>query len=171
MRKLKEVPPIPGPAEEQRVAEEAAEVLFDLLLAQKRVSQSVAKEFGLTLQQLAALRSLSGPEGVPMSALADALSCDAANVTAVVDKLEARGLVPATGGCVCSRPPPAAPSCVRRCSRGCAGRRPGSRRSIRKTGGGCVISSGRVSSAHRRRQRPSPSLPDRRRDSDILRAA
>ena len=97
MRKLKEVPPIPGPAEEQRVAEEAAEVLFDLLLAQKRVSQSVAKEFGLTLQQLAALRSLSGPEGVPMSALADALSCDAANVTAVVDKLEARGLVRRSG--------------------------------------------------------------------------
>lgn len=97
VRKLKEVPPIPGPAEEQRVAEEAAEVLFDLLLAQKRVSQSVAKEFGLTLQQLAALRSLRGPEGVPMSALADALSCDAANVTAVVDKLEARGLVRRSG--------------------------------------------------------------------------
>lgn len=97
MRKLREAPPIAGPAEEQRVAEEAAEVLFDLLLAQKRVSQGVAKEFGLTLQQLAALRSLGGPGGVPMSALADALSCDAANVTAVVDKLEARGLVRRSG--------------------------------------------------------------------------
>ena len=83
-----------GPiGEDARVAEEAARALFDLLLAQKRVSQGVAKEFGLTLQQLAALRSLGGAKGIPMSALADALSCDAANVTAVVDKLEARGLV------------------------------------------------------------------------------
>ena len=74
-------------------AREAAELLFDLLMEQKRVMQGVAKEFGLTLQQLAALRNLVPGEGIPMSALAEALSCDAANVTAVVDKLEARGLV------------------------------------------------------------------------------
>ncbi len=53
----------------------------------------VAREFGMTLQQLAALRNLVPGSGMPMSALAEALSCDAANVTAVVDKLEARGLV------------------------------------------------------------------------------
>ncbi|HTO78048.1 MAG TPA: MarR family transcriptional regulator [Thermoanaerobaculia bacterium] len=98
MGRPKEAARIAGPADEdQRIAEEAAEVLFDLLLAQKRVSQGVAKEFGLTLQQLAALRNLGGPEGMPMSALADALACDAANVTAVVDKLEARGLVRRSG--------------------------------------------------------------------------
>ncbi len=73
-------------------AREAAELLFDLLMAQKRVTQGVAKEFGLTLQQLAALRNLSPQTGISMTALAEALSCDAANVTAVVDKLEARGL-------------------------------------------------------------------------------
>jgi DNA-binding MarR family transcriptional regulator len=74
-------------------AAEAAEILFDLLMAQKKVMLGVAKEFGLTLQQLAALKSLAPGEGMPMSGLADALSCDAANVTAVVDKLEARDLV------------------------------------------------------------------------------
>jgi MarR family transcriptional regulator, organic hydroperoxide resistance regulator len=74
-------------------AREAAELLFDLLMAQKKVSQAIAKDFGLTLQQAAALRRVAPGEGVPMSVLADALSCDAANITAVVDKLEARDLV------------------------------------------------------------------------------
>jgi len=72
---------------------EAAELLFELLMAQKRVMQGIAKEYGLTLQQLGALRNLDADRGMSMSAMADALSCDAANVTAVVDKLEARGLV------------------------------------------------------------------------------
>ncbi len=74
-------------------AREAAEILFDLLMAQKKIMLGVAREFGLTLQQLGALRNLTSEAGIPMSALAEALSCDAANVTAVVDKLEARGLV------------------------------------------------------------------------------
>lgn len=74
-------------------AREAAELLFELLMAQKRVMQGIAKEHGLTLQQLGALRNLDGDRGMSMSAMADALSCDAANVTTVVDKLEARGLV------------------------------------------------------------------------------
>jgi len=80
-------------AAEAGPAKEAAEVLFDLLMAQKKVMLVVAREFGLTLQQLAALRNLVPGNGMPMNALAEALSCDAANVTAVVDKLEARGLV------------------------------------------------------------------------------
>jgi DNA-binding MarR family transcriptional regulator len=97
VRKLKEAPkterPQPANGDVSSVTAELAEVLLDLLLAQKRVAIGVGKEFGLTLQQIAALRSLGGSQGIPMSALADALSCDAANVTAVVDKLEARGLV------------------------------------------------------------------------------
>jgi len=78
---------------EPNAAKEAAEILFELLMAQKRVMMGVAKEFGLTLQQLAALRNIEPGQGLSMSGLAEALSCDAANVTAVVDKLEARGLV------------------------------------------------------------------------------
>ncbi|MGE5276194.1 MAG: MarR family winged helix-turn-helix transcriptional regulator [Acidobacteriota bacterium] len=74
-------------------AREAAEALFEILMAQKRLTQAIAREFGLSLQQLAALRNLSPGDGIPMSVLAEALSCDAANVTGVVDKLEARRLV------------------------------------------------------------------------------
>jgi len=82
--------PSPGPT---IAARQAAEILFDLLIAYKKIMLAVAREFGLTLQQLAALRNLALEAGIPMSALAEALSCDAANVTAVVDKLEARGFV------------------------------------------------------------------------------
>jgi DNA-binding MarR family transcriptional regulator len=74
-------------------ARQAAETLFDLLMAYKKRMLVVSREFGLTLQQAAALRNLDPGKGMPMNALAEALSCDAANVTAVVDKLEARGLV------------------------------------------------------------------------------
>jgi DNA-binding MarR family transcriptional regulator len=74
-------------------ARQAAETLFDLLMSYKKRMLIVSREFGLTLQQAAALRNLDPNKGMPMNALAEALSCDAANVTAVVDKLEARGLV------------------------------------------------------------------------------
>ena len=42
-----------------------------------------------------ALRSLDRP--LPMSTLADALACDASNVTGIVDKLESRGLITRQG--------------------------------------------------------------------------
>lgn len=53
----------------------------------------VASEFGLSPPQLFALRALDPGEPVPMSALANALHCDNSNVTGLVDKLEAQGLV------------------------------------------------------------------------------
>lgn len=91
------IPPSRPDAPPSSAAREAAELLLDLLLAQKKATQAVAKEFGLTLQQVAALRTTVPGEGLPMSALAEALSCDAANITAVVDKLEVRGLVKRSG--------------------------------------------------------------------------
>ena len=53
----------------------------------------VAGEFGLSPPQLFALRALDPDEPVPMSVLANALHCDNSNVTGLVDKLEAQGLV------------------------------------------------------------------------------
>ena len=53
----------------------------------------VASEFGLSPPQLFALRALDPDEPVPMSTLANALHCDNSNVTGLVDKLEAQGLV------------------------------------------------------------------------------
>lgn len=52
---------------------------------------AVCAELDLTPSQGMALRSLDRP--LPMSMLADALACDASNVTGIVDKLESRGLI------------------------------------------------------------------------------
>jgi len=71
---------------------EAASLFFELLTAHKAAMAGVAREFELTLQQVAALRHLDPAAGISMGTMAEALSCDAANVTGLVDKLEARGL-------------------------------------------------------------------------------
>jgi DNA-binding MarR family transcriptional regulator len=70
---------------------QAAELLFELFLSHKRRFHEVAKEFGFTPQQAATLLNLEPGRGMPMSALAELLVCDASNVTGIVDKLEARG--------------------------------------------------------------------------------
>jgi DNA-binding MarR family transcriptional regulator len=51
----------------------------------------------LTPVQGLALRTLDPATPLAMSALADTLACDASNVTGVVDKLEARGLITRQG--------------------------------------------------------------------------
>src|SRR5829696_6249896 len=52
---------------------------------------TTANRYGLTAAQTRALTLLSEP--LPMRTLADKLYCDASNVTGIVDRLEARGLV------------------------------------------------------------------------------
>ena len=54
---------------------------------------AVAAEFGLSPMALGLLNRLRPREEKPMSAMADTLFCDASNVTAMVDRLAARGLV------------------------------------------------------------------------------
>jgi DNA-binding MarR family transcriptional regulator len=75
-----------------REAREATELLVEVLHLQKRRFHAAAKEYGLSPQQAATLSYLTPDEGIPMSALAELLMCDASNVTGIVDKLEARGL-------------------------------------------------------------------------------
>ena len=53
----------------------------------------ICDDLGLTPMQGHALRSLDPDRPSPMSVLADMLICDASNVTAIVDKLESRGLI------------------------------------------------------------------------------
>jgi len=77
-------------------ANEAAELMFALFHEYKRGMQALAKDQGLTQQQLVTLWSLSPGQGLAMSALAEILMCDASNVTGIVDKLEARGLAKRT---------------------------------------------------------------------------
>jgi DNA-binding MarR family transcriptional regulator len=54
---------------------------------------SLAAEFELTPAQASVLRGLEPGKPVPMNSLADMLVCDASNITGIVDKLEARGLI------------------------------------------------------------------------------
>jgi DNA-binding MarR family transcriptional regulator len=54
---------------------------------------AVMNELGLSFQQSMALMRLEPDEPLPMSALAAALHCDNSNVTGIVDRMEAGGLV------------------------------------------------------------------------------
>ncbi|MFJ6406867.1 MarR family winged helix-turn-helix transcriptional regulator [Streptomyces hydrogenans] len=67
------------------------ELLAAIGTAQWRDFAAAAAHHGLTSTQAKLLAQLHGP--LPMRALATLLVCDASNVTGIVDRLEARGLV------------------------------------------------------------------------------
>jgi DNA-binding MarR family transcriptional regulator len=54
---------------------------------------ALGAEFDITPPQLMTLRRLDPDNPVPMSEVARWLACDASNVTGIVDRLEARGLI------------------------------------------------------------------------------
>jgi len=72
---------------------EAWRLLFDLLMAQRSRVPAIAAEFGLSPMQCHVLRLLEPGEAAPMGRLASGLGCDASNITGIVDRLEARGLI------------------------------------------------------------------------------
>jgi DNA-binding MarR family transcriptional regulator len=72
---------------------EAWTLLFRLLQDDKGSVQEVWSEFDLTPAQASLLHHLEPESALPMIGLADALRCKASNVTGLVDKLEARGLI------------------------------------------------------------------------------
>lgn len=74
-------------------AREAWQLLWRVMQANKPRFMSFAQEIGLAPMQLHALRLIEPGDGVPMSSLAGKLFCDASNVTGIVDRLEARGLI------------------------------------------------------------------------------
>jgi DNA-binding MarR family transcriptional regulator len=71
--------------------------LVEFLFATRSWWVAVCAEFDLTPAQGHALRSLDPAKPIPMSTLAEALVCDASNVTGIVDKLELRGLIARQG--------------------------------------------------------------------------
>jgi DNA-binding MarR family transcriptional regulator len=75
---------------------EAWELLFDLLMRQRTRLPQVAAEFELSEAQCDTLRLVEPGAGLPMRRLVEGLGCDASNVTGIVDRLEARGLVERT---------------------------------------------------------------------------
>jgi DNA-binding MarR family transcriptional regulator len=74
-------------------AAEAWSLLTGLFFSARPRFLQLAQEFDLAPMQLRALKELRPDREVPMSALAGDLFCDASNVTGIVDRLEARGLI------------------------------------------------------------------------------
>ena len=71
--------------------------MVEFLFATRSWWVALCAEFDLTPAQGHALRVLDPERPVPMSTLAEALVCDASNVTGIVDKLESRGLIARQG--------------------------------------------------------------------------
>jgi MarR family transcriptional regulator, organic hydroperoxide resistance regulator len=77
---------------QEELAREAWAPLFELIQDRMRHFPLLAAEFELSPVQAHMLRTL-GYGAQPMSVVAEYLSCDASNVTGLVDRLESRGLV------------------------------------------------------------------------------
>jgi MarR family transcriptional regulator, organic hydroperoxide resistance regulator len=72
-------------------AKEAWKLMHELMWSQRGRFIDGVGDLGLSPMQAHALRFLEQPRA--MSELADVLLCDASNVTGIIDRLEARGLV------------------------------------------------------------------------------
>lgn len=68
-------------------------MMFEVSKASKPHIEAIAADFDMTPVQAWTLKLLVADEPSTMSELATALSCDASNVTAIIDRLEARGFV------------------------------------------------------------------------------
>ena len=71
--------------------------MFELFVQQKPRHIAIAAEFDLSPMQAFALRLIEPGTPLAMSVLAEALHCDASNVTGIVDRLEVRGLITRRG--------------------------------------------------------------------------
>ena len=80
----------------KRVEPEACrawQLLMKFYFVQRRHLPEWAAQFGLSHVQCHVLHLIEPGQPLPMNRLAEVLSCDASNVTGLVDRLEARGLV------------------------------------------------------------------------------
>jgi DNA-binding MarR family transcriptional regulator len=78
-------------------AAEAWRLLVQVFLAQRDRFLAVAHAMGITPVHAHALKVLQSVEAPSMRGLAQVLDCDASNVTAIIDRLEARGYVERRG--------------------------------------------------------------------------
>ena len=72
---------------------EAWKLLIRLFFTQRADLPTVAAEFDLSPAQCHLLHLIEPAQPIPMGRIAEALACDASNVTGLVDRLESRGLV------------------------------------------------------------------------------
>ncbi len=71
----------------------AWELLYELMMAQRAQMPAIAAEFELSPMQVQLLRLVEPERPMPMGKAACGLGCDASNITGIVDRLEARGLI------------------------------------------------------------------------------
>ena len=71
----------------------AWQLLMKFFFAQRAHLPSCGARFDLSPIQCHVLHLIEPRQPLPMSRLADTLSCDASNVTGLVDRMESRGLV------------------------------------------------------------------------------
>jgi MarR family transcriptional regulator, organic hydroperoxide resistance regulator len=74
-------------------AADAWALIRALMFGERRRFLDTAAEFDLHPAQAGVLMQLDGDAGLPMNEIAAHLRCDNSNVTGLVDRLEARGLV------------------------------------------------------------------------------
>ena len=74
-------------------ARRAWQLLVKFFFAQREQLPPAGDEFELSPVQCHVLHLIEPDRPLPMGRLADTLGCDASNVTGLVDRLEARGLV------------------------------------------------------------------------------
>ncbi len=72
---------------------DAWQLLMQLFFAQRSNLPPLAAELQLSPAQCHVLHLIEPGRPIPMGHLAETLACDASNVTGLVDRLEARGLV------------------------------------------------------------------------------
>ena len=72
---------------------EAWQLLVKLFFSHRADLPTVASQFELSPAQCHVLHLIEPGQPIPMGRLAEALACDASNVTGLVDRLESRGLV------------------------------------------------------------------------------
>lgn len=72
---------------------EAWSLLLQFFFSQRSSLPPMAAEFQLSPAQCHVLKLIEPGRPMPMGKLAENLSCDASNVTGLVDRLESRGLV------------------------------------------------------------------------------
>ncbi len=68
-------------------------LLHQLFQARRPALMAICQQYELTPPQAFLLRNLEPQKPIAMNVLADTLGCDASNITGLVDKLEARGLI------------------------------------------------------------------------------
>jgi DNA-binding MarR family transcriptional regulator len=72
---------------------EAWQLLLRFFFTQRSSLPTLAAELALSPAQCHVLHLIAPDRPIPMGELAETLSCDASNVTGLIDRLESRGLI------------------------------------------------------------------------------